>query len=240
MPRVTDPPSCELLGRLLSVVAHDLRNPLSAVQSNVCYLATARRDVGADEREALADALASCDGLANLIDSLELLSQWLTEDAARAAETVRVAEVVTDVLARHRAAASSHGVELRSDPSAEDEGLQVHANREMFARALANLLRNCIQHSRSGGVVRVLARREGGRCVVVVADHGARMAAELAEVAFQAEGQLVAKGNAHGRYGRGLGLYCAHLSALLAGAAVAVGEPPPPASNAFELSAPWE
>src|SRR6186713_3605789 len=68
-----------LLGELLGLLAHDLRNPLSALHSNVGYLGSLSDKYDDDAREAIADALLSCDGLRIIIDSVEILSHVLTE-----------------------------------------------------------------------------------------------------------------------------------------------------------------
>jgi signal transduction histidine kinase len=228
----------DVLASLLGLLAHDLRNPLSALQSNVSYLMAALPPTAQSDREAFQDALVSCDSLVNIIDSVQLLSQSLRKGAHYPVEPVSVAAVVADVVARHRALAASHGTAVRIEPSASDQRLQAVCNRDMYARALANLVRNCIQYSRPGIEVVVVARQGDGRCRIVVADSGPGLSEQCVASAFSAHGQVVARSQPHGRYGRGLGLYCARVAAELAGAEVRACPPPPPATNAFELAAP--
>jgi signal transduction histidine kinase len=236
---MVDPPSAPLLGKLLALMAHDLRNPLSALQSNVSYLTVTREEANPDEREALADAVASCDSLAFLVDGLELIGLQLATPDPRPTEPVAVSLLVGEVLARHQILASSHGVKLAVEESLQEASLRVRVHRDLYGSALAHLVRNGIQHSHSGGVVRVLGHRDAAHWVLVLADDGTRLGEEFAVTAFLPEGQLAAKGRAQGRYGRGLGLYCAGLAARLAGATVASCLPPASTNNAFELRAPW-
>lgn len=232
------PPAIELIGSLLGLLAHDLRNPLSALQSNCAFIRVADTRLRADEREALDDALASCDSLLHIIDSVDLLSQVLHHTDQRAAETVRIAAVVDDVVARHRVLATSYAVGIDVDASARDVESRAVVNRDLFARALGYLLRNGLQCSRTGSSVQVLVRREDRRIAVIVADHGPTLGEDMIARAFTAEGQLVAKGTADGRYSRGLGLYCARVAAELAGAEVGLVEPPAGLQMALALSAP--
>ena len=64
-------PDPELVGELLGLFAHDLRNPLSALQSNASYLESTP-GIDQDSLEAIADLLVACDGLAHIIDNLDV------------------------------------------------------------------------------------------------------------------------------------------------------------------------
>lgn len=234
---MTEPLSADTLSNLFSLLAHDLRNPLSALQSNLSFLASSPERFDLDEREAMQDAVASSDALAHMIDSLEVLSKVLGSEPARPPQVLLVAAVVNNVLVRHRNEAMSHGVGLEPDCSTVGEGLRVRSDPEMFTFALGALVRNAIQYSRSGGTVRVSSWRGGERCGVLVADAGPRLAPEFWESAFDAQTQGAAKKRSDARYSRGLGLYCARTAARLGGGEVDPVEPPAAANNAFLLSA---
>jgi hypothetical protein len=68
---------------------------------------------------------------------------------------------------------------------------------------------------------------------VLVSDAGQRLDDKHRSVAFSAEGQILAKGIAGGRYSRGLGLLCADICARLAGGRVEAGEAE--SANVFRL-----
>ena len=67
----------ELIGELLGLLAHDLRNPLSALHSNLGYLDTVLSSQDEEAREAVEDGVVSCDGLSHVIDNVDLLGQVL-------------------------------------------------------------------------------------------------------------------------------------------------------------------
>ena len=222
---------------LLGLLAHDLRNPLSALHSNMGFLAVAS-DIGqAEIGEVVADALVSCDGLLAIIDNIEILSQSMTDPSPRAAGHVSVASTVAQTVAANHALAKSHEVAVQIDPSAQDTTLTVWVNRDMYRRALANVLRNAIQHS-AGKAVRLVAQHLDDRVQVLVIDQGSRLDATLGDEPFTAAGQLSAKNKAGARYGRGLGLYCARFAATTAGAELSAAESPAGSGNAFVLTAP--
>ena len=225
----------KVLGGLLGLIAHDLRNPLSALHSNVGFIGSMLPTDSEDAREALSDALVSCEGLVAIIDNVELLSQSLSGVKERATESFSAAAVVAEVVSALTPIANSHEVKLELEAGASDTILQIVAHRDMYRRALSNLVRNGIQYSTTGPVV-VGVCDAGDRVAVIVSDHGPRLAIELEHEAFSAAGQLQTKGKASGRYGRGLGLFCASYAARVAGAAVELIEPPEGKTNAFALT----
>ncbi len=227
----------KVLGSLLALLVHDLRNPLSALHSNVDFLVSTLTDTDEDTRGALDDAVVSCDSLIAIVDNAELVAFSLQGPIERPGETLAVAAVVADVVARQRLLAKSHGIEVAIEPSAADPSVRVVAHREMFGRAFANLLRNAIQHSGGAGV-RIWLEDAGQRLKLVVGDAGPALSEDYREVAFSAAGQYVIKGKAGGRYGRGLGLFAARLAAESAGARIELLRAPEGLNCALALSAP--
>lgn len=224
----------DVVGQLLALLAHDLRNPLSAIHSNLGFLmsafpagerggqkASAQDEIG----EAVSDGLISCDGLTYIIDNIELFGQSLREAQKPGRGECDLAALVSDVVARCTPTADSYGVKLRFEVSSHE--LQtVRVNRDVLARALSNLIRNAIQHSMHGQTVRVQMEphgreADGPKVVrVCVIDFGTPIEETERESLFTADGQVRAKSIAHGRYSRGLGLFVAQLAAELTGAHV--------------------
>lgn len=231
-----DPLEPHVIGELLGLIAHDLRNPLSALHSNISFLGSVLDDADDDSREALADAVVSCDGLSWIIDNLDLLSYVLRGRPPMASARLPIAPLVGEVVARIGGAACSHGIEVVVDPALATLQTHVRAHREMLSRALGNLLLNAIQHGRGDSPIRISAREEDGHCYVRIVDAGVPLAEELRGDGFSAAGQLASKGMGGGRYSRGIGLYSAKVAAIAAGADVAWAEPDA-GGNAFELRA---
>lgn len=230
-------PDRKTLGGLLALLVHDLRNPLSALHSNVDFLVSTLVDMDEDTRGALEDAVVSCDSLVSIVDNAELVAFSLQGTSERAGEPLAVSAVVADVVTRQKLLARSHGVEVIVHSSATEAEARVLANRDMYARAFGNLLRNAIQHGGPDGV-RIWLEDKGTRLNLVVGDSGPGLSQEFRDVAFSAAGQLSAKGKAGGRYGRGLGLLAARLAAESAGATVEVTDAPADLNCALALSAP--
>ena len=225
--------SSELVSALLGLFAHDLRNPLSALHSNVSFLGSVVSAGETEAHEALEDVAASSDALGHITDNLELFALALDDARPREAHEFPVRELLREAAQKSRRFAESYRVNLEVD--AESGGkLRALANRDMLQRALSNLIRNAIQHAGETGKVTVRAARDGADVVIGVTDSGTPLSLEMVEQAFTAEGQLSTKNISGGRYSRGLGLYAARIAARVAGATVRGGTAP--ASEArFEL-----
>lgn len=225
-----------VLAALLGLIAHDLRNPLSALQSNVGFVRSILRPEDEDAGEAMTDAMISCEGLLRIIDNLELLGMELGGRWDFEKLPVGLSALVEEVAGRCQSAAGSYGVSVSVAAPTDPGSDRVLAHREMLARALTNLIQNAIQHAPSGSVVRVSVRSEPDRSVTVVEDDGPPMAGGLARLAFTGPGQTAAKSSSGGRYSRGVGLFAAALAAARAGARVQSVARGDGQGNAFELS----
>jgi two-component system sensor histidine kinase KdpD len=211
--------SSELVSALLGLFAHDLRNPLSALHSNVSFLGSVVSAADTEAHEALEDVAASSDALGHITDNLELFALALDGAKRREPLELPVRELLREASQKSRRFADSYRVRLEVDAESGAD-LRCLANRDMLLRALSNLIRNAIQHAGESGKVSVRASRIGGEVVVAVTDSGAPLSLDVGEQAFTAVGQLSTKNVSGGRYSRGLGLYAARIAAGIAGATV--------------------
>jgi two-component system OmpR family sensor kinase len=194
------------------------------------------RAAGGTFPEAVEDMLGSCDGLDHIIHNLEALASVLGGEETPKGP-VLVAPVVSEALERTRTCAATHGVPL--ELGGVDSGVRATAHREKLDRALHNLIRNAIQYSPVRQPVRVHVLTRGKHCSVRIEDAGPRLTEEWKDLAFLAQGQSAAKNTSAGRYGRGLGLFCARVCAEAAGGKIRIGEISDGTSgNALELTLP--
>ncbi|MGC4092432.1 MAG: HAMP domain-containing sensor histidine kinase [Polyangiaceae bacterium] len=225
------------VGALLALVAHDLRNPLSALHSNVGFLESALSPKEQDAVDALSDIVASCSSLKHIIDNLELLGLSVLDEPPRFERfPSSLWELAADAVQRLEPIATSYGASVTLEGE-RFSAPRVVVQRDMFVRALGNLLFNAIQSGGSQGQVVVVVSGAGGKGVVSVSDSGPVLSATLRSSAFTATGQLDCKGDPRGRYSRGLGLFAAATAAAFCGAEVR-GVDGPSGRNAFELTAP--
>ncbi len=179
-----------VLGRLAAGLAHEIRNPLGAIQGCV-ELVRETATLDQEERELLATATRDAARLNDLVtDMLQFARPRATELA------------VTDVVALARdviALAGTSGpiatvpLVLTTDPevTARVDGAQVR-------QVLWNLLRNAAQVSRHGTNVEIEVRSRGDHVEVLVSDRGPGVSVELRETIFEAFYSGTARGTGLG------------------------------------------
>lgn len=205
----------KLVGELLGLLSHDLRNPLAAFHSNLEYLVSTLRNLDEEANEALSDGKVSCDGLSHIIDNLDLLGQVMRSGEKRPVGPCQLSTVVSAAVKRCRGMAQSHGVMLKLDPDVPRLHALLEGPREMHVAALTNLIRNSIQHAPGASAVQVSASVASNSVSILVSDDGLPVPLVLRDVAFSAVGQVESRSRSNCRYSRGLGLFCARVAACL-------------------------
>lgn len=162
------------LGRMAATVAHEIKNPLSAIKS----IAQVMR-----EDESLRNEYERDLGL--IVGETDRLSQSVTQllSFARrespAVQPLSVDELVRSVADLFRASAREQGIVLDAQVKVEAElgGKSVSALRD----ALSNLLLNALQATPQGGRVEMVAAASEGELVISVQDSGSGVPLELRE-----------------------------------------------------------
>jgi signal transduction histidine kinase len=162
------------LGRMAATVAHEIKNPLSAIKS----IAQVMR-----EDESLRNEYERDLGL--IVGETDRLSQSVTQllsfarKESPAGQPLSVDELVRSVADLFRANASEQGIVLACEirVQAELAGRSVAALRD----ALSNLLLNALQATPQGGKVELIAAAANGDLVISVQDSGSGVPADLRE-----------------------------------------------------------
>jgi signal transduction histidine kinase len=221
------------LAEMLALMAHDLRNPLSALFTNINFLRATLQGSPAEVQEAVSDSMLCCSMLQQFIANLDVLGRSIV-DSPPVASAVMLQKAADEASARFSSQARALGVELSMAGDSPAPG--VLADPRWLGRTLDNVLANSLQYAPSKSTVNVALEVRADRGFIVVVDDGPVIPPDLRGWALSLSAQAHAKKRFEARYGRGLGLYCAAESARLAGAEVALGERQGRAS--FEVSAP--
>lgn len=154
------------LGRLGSVLAHELRNPLGAIKG-FAQLTTRRFEPDDPAREDMDMIVSESTRLERLVDALLLFARPRDPQLRSADLRAVLARVIA--LARHDA--ERLDVELEAPPPGDP--VLIAADVDQLAQALINLIRNAIQAAADdGGHVRVTLESGEAGHVVAVADDG--------------------------------------------------------------------
>lgn len=150
--------------------AHELRSPLTALQSSLEIALNADRSME-EYKEVLAVLLEECGQMRLLVNQLLLLAEG---DAGRLrlhAQTLRLDEIVASSLEMFQAVAESAGVELIS---CRLEPVAIHGDGSQLWQVVNNLLDNAIKFTPAPGRVSLdfYLDTAGHECVLEVADTG--------------------------------------------------------------------
>jgi len=139
---------------MLSVVSHDLRNPLNVITVG---LASLKRGVAEDRRAVFLDKIRrAADRMNRLIEDLLDVTRLETGSLSLEREAHPVAPIASDAFEMLRPLAEEKGVRLVNEtgnllPS-------IFADRDRILQILGNLLGNAIKFTPEGGTVAISAR----------------------------------------------------------------------------------
>ncbi|HYW73506.1 MAG TPA: ATP-binding protein [Pyrinomonadaceae bacterium] len=160
------------LGQMAATVAHEVKNPLSAIKSIAQVM---KEDEGLNEQHArdLSLIVGETDRLSKSVT--QLLS--FARNQPPAAVPCEASELVHSVTALFRADAEERNISLQCvvNGSARLDGMQTAAVRD----ALANLVLNALQATPARGQVTIESSTADGLVTFCVADDGPGIAAEL-------------------------------------------------------------
>nr|WP_314261303.1 HAMP domain-containing sensor histidine kinase [uncultured Devosia sp.] len=184
-------------------VAHDLKTPLTRLRNQA---ESALRDGASEEtrERALEATIAESDRLIQTFNALLMIARAEAGAPSGALTDVDVSAVVADVAELYGPVAEDEGIVVET---AVEEGVHLHANRELIGQAMVNLLENAVKYAKPDGEgqgrIMVGLRRDNGRVLIEVADNGPGIPAEERQRVLQ---RFVRLEKSRSEPGSGLGL----------------------------------
>jgi len=171
------------VGRLSLKVAHEVRNPISAIELNAEMLGEVVRAGGGAEREEAAALVAAIRDQVRTLDALT--EEYLT--FARFPRPHFEEESVNDLILELgdfvRPVAARQGLRLRVDGDPAAPPLEI--DRGLLRQAILNLLKNGLEALSRGGELAVASRWTGEAVEITVADTGPGIAPEVGARLFE-------------------------------------------------------
>ncbi len=213
-------------GDLLTGVAHEVRNPLAAIQAAAEVL---EQDLASEAAYAAPMGIIcrQVDRLKVLMDDLLHIGRPLDHLSVARESLLRVLETAVGVW-RENAGNRAHRVEILA-PEREPFSLRVDAPR--IEQVILNLLDNAAQHSSPGSAIQVVLSRADGEVRLQVRDQGAGIPPESLRRVF--EPFFTTRAN-----GTGLGLTLVKSIVEGHGGHVSLWNNEPPPGLTFEVSLP--
>jgi signal transduction histidine kinase len=150
--------------RLLSDISHELRSPLARLKFAVKLARTS-----ADSKAALDRVERDVDRITALVSDIVEITFVEGDPALQGAESVRLADILDEVLQDCAVEAEFCGCRLEMTGHAEGEVL---GNRELLRRAVENVVRNGIRYSPEHSVVAIAVAENGRDSTIAVRDYG--------------------------------------------------------------------
>jgi sigma-B regulation protein RsbU (phosphoserine phosphatase) len=185
--------------QMMGIVSHDLRNPLSTIQTGAALLA--RGELSAGQQRMLTRIASATDRATRLIgDLLDFTQAQLGNGLAVAPLPIDLHDVVAEAVEDLRLAYSGRTIIHESVGAG---ACLADANR--LAQLVGNLVSNALTYGAHDTPVRVVSSVEGSAFTILVHNQGPAIAADVLPHVFQP----MSRGSEAGRASRsvGLGLY---------------------------------
>lgn len=168
----------DLLRRLTSSIAHEIKNPLTGISAGVQYLAR-KLQPGATEEETVDFILAEINRLNRIVDDLYSVSKPPT--------LIFVETDVTDVMNKSLLCLSEEVLkkEIAAEVSLDEGAPPIKADPDRLQQVFINIIKNAIEASAVGGKVRIEMESSGHNIVVKIRDEGCGIPEDEIDKAFE-------------------------------------------------------
>jgi len=186
--------------RLMSIISHDLKSPLSAFFTITNTLKNKWEKISRDETEKYLGSMLNSSIALKL--QLENMLNWAINQKREInvnRTNISLQIIVIKVVMVLQEFAREKNIEIENNIS---EDLEVHTDGKLLGIVFNNLISNAIKFSDPGGEVIVSAEKKNGKILIFVKDFGAGMSPEQVEHLFTGD-QIALR---HENSGTGLGL----------------------------------
>jgi signal transduction histidine kinase len=171
------------VGRLSLKVAHEVRNPISAIELNAAILQDIVRNPAAADREEAAGLVAAIRDQVRTLDALTEEYLAFARFPRPHFEEESVNDLVAELAEFVRPVATRQGLTVRvaTDPAVP----LMEIDRALLRQAVLNLVKNGLEALSHGGELTLATRRDGDAVEITVADTGPGIAEEVGRRLFE-------------------------------------------------------
>jgi signal transduction histidine kinase len=168
--------------QFMADASHELRTPVSVVQTTAqVTLARTDRTEG-DYRESLAIVAEQSARLARLVDAMFLLSRAEASGLPLVREHLYVDDVIEECVRAQRVLAAQRGVTVTANGTTDTT---VYADNTLLRQMIGNLLDNAIRHARPNGFVSTTVTSTADQVAITVVDDGNGIPTDQRDHVFQ-------------------------------------------------------
>ena len=186
----------------ISMVSHELRSPLAAVQQNLMVITGGMAgEISANTQQMLLRMKERIKGLIGLINDWLDMSRIESGEMITHVESVDLNSVLTDVVELLKPLADEKNVTLQL--TLPDHFPSISGNPETLRMLFTNLINNGIKYNREGGTVETIVEEEQPGVKIIVKDTGIGIPQDKLPLIFEQFYRVKGKDNV---IGSGLGL----------------------------------
>lgn len=189
--------------KFFSIIAHDLRGPIGAINSNIDLFITSQNELSEHEKHELMLALHSMS--TRVFNLLENLLKWAVVQSGRIHlhfERLNVRQMCDESLQLFQFVAREKRIILSNQVP---EHLMVKADRNALEAVVRNLMSNAIKFTWHNGRVELTASEHEGMLQLKIIDNGMGIRKEVQPHLFDSQHEVSSEGT-NGEKGTGLGL----------------------------------
>ena len=191
-----------LRDRFFSIIAHDLKSPLSSLLGLSHFLSVMSEKLTKEKMAEIAGNVhMSGMRVLALVENLLEWAQLQTEKDQVSPEIIPVSSLLDECLGLIQNLAHQKKIQL----SAKECDAHIYADKNMTFTVIRNLLSNAVKFTPPGGYVEISAEDLGGSVKFVVADTGEGIPSSVQDDLFKVDVKTTTIGTA-GETGTGLGL----------------------------------
>lgn len=189
----------------LSIVAHDLRNPVSAIYGLSNVLVSKYQNHTDERRILLLQNVAQISHqTGNLLDNLLEWGKNQSNSIRVIPKELRVMEHISSVVSLIELPAKQKDILLSIHV---DDEARFYADKQMFETIVRNILSNAIKFSHQGGEIRIEYHKQSDTALLTINDEGVGMDQQLIDsVLAESKSNLKTSIGTNGEKGTGLGL----------------------------------
>jgi signal transduction histidine kinase len=189
--------------KLFSIIAHDLRNPFSALTGLTEILKKNATTIDSTEMETYVSMInESSHKLLQLIENLLEWARSQTGTLKLDKTNLFLKDLADEVMKLYSTQAETKGISLKNEIP---ENASVFSDHEILSIIIRNLISNGIKYTQEGGNLTLTSYQEHENTVLKVSDTGIGMSPEVLEKLFKIEETFSTKGTSN-EVGTGLGL----------------------------------
>ncbi len=153
------------LGRATATIAHEVRNPLNAINMGLQRLQIESDNLDPDQQEMLSAMREAVARTSTIVTELQRFTRKLQPTK----DPVRLDELISQVLTLYKPVCSSHNIKVNSSMESDHP---VAGDRELLAEMLENLLKNSVEAQLDGGCIEIGLHDEQNRQTLTISNPG--------------------------------------------------------------------